>query len=475
MIYCTIKLEGKILETGNSSFPMNYLNIWYCVGAAALAIAGSYIIWGPSNRPKRRKSGYVPGLVNLGNSCFLNAVLQALASCPSSISWLQKITLSASESVLNENYLLIKALSSILKSLNGEEEICSGEHVIEALRTHRWIISNEEQDAHELFHVLTSTIEEELKSANPLLSLLDAGKLEDGGDGDNSNPKVPSKSFISSTKTDHSRLASPVCGLLVSELKCNMCNSKYPARYDNFDSISLAIPSPHWAHLQDLLMKFISCELVQDVTCDFCIKQSSDTESECAVIKSVFTKQLSFGKLPKCLCIHIQRTVWLKNGVSVKNYDYVAFPEVLIMDYFVHRHIKKNVGIDANYMQLRLTGGNAVKTDTPVNSSCTDPVSDDNAPTTENTSDSANTLPEQNSAKAYKYTYMLKAVIVHLGDTSSGHFITYRRGSMNSQYESKWYYISDAEVKEVSFTEVSRSCAYMLFYESLTDQSAQKF
>lgn len=55
--------------------------------------------------------------------------------------------------------------------------------------------------------------------------------------------------------------------------------------------------------------------------------------------------------------------MWLKNGVSVKNYEYVAFPEVLIMDFFVHRHMKKNVGIDANYMQLRLTGGNSTKSE----------------------------------------------------------------------------------------------------------------
>lgn len=64
-------------------------------------------------------------------------------------------------------------------------------------------------------------------------------------------------------------------------------------------------------------------------------------------------------------------------------------------------------------------------------------------------------------------------MIVHLGDTSSGHFITFRRGSMNNQQQSKWYYISDVEVKEVSFTEVSRSCAYMLFYESLPEQSVE--
>lgn len=54
------------------------------------------------------------------------------------------------------------------------------------------------------------------------------------------------------------------------------------------------------AHLQELLAKFISCELVQDVICDFCTKENADANPDNnTALKSVFTKQLSFGKVSR--------------------------------------------------------------------------------------------------------------------------------------------------------------------------------
>ncbi|XP_054724463.1 ubiquitin carboxyl-terminal hydrolase 30-like [Uloborus diversus] len=449
---------------------MSSLNFWFCAGAAALVLAGTYIFWGPSNRPKRRKKGYIPGMINLGNSCFLNAVLQALASCTPCIVWLEEILSSASETMA-ENLLLIKSLASILNRLNNSEEICNAAQVIEALRSHRWIITNEEQDAHELFHVLTTTIEEELMARKPVLSLLDAGKLENTQKEENSSRSE--KSFVSK-QSSSSKVASPLAGLLVSELKCNSCNSKYPTRCDSFDSISLGIPSSHYGQitLQDLLLKFISCELVQDVACDFCSKQNENSPEPASEFKSVFSKQLSFGKLPKCLCIHIPRTAWLRNGLSVKCYDYVAFPEILIMDHFVHCHMMKNKHLGANYTRLRLTGGSTVKRTfqdgIDFNSTTWDRITKFSEAVDSSMNESSSIVSERDEyLSSYNYVYLLKAVIVHLGDTTSGHFITYRRGPAKSSNESTWFCVSDSEVKEVSLSDVFRSCAYMLFYEKI--------
>lgn len=67
-----------------------------------------------------------------------------------------------------------------------------------------------------------------------------------------------------------------------------------------------------------------------------------------------------FAQLPRCLCIHIQRTVWLDSGIPMKRCDSVSFPEVLDMSPFVyHKYPTPKVrpatlNIDAS---MRLVGG----------------------------------------------------------------------------------------------------------------------
>lgn len=43
--------------------------------------------------------------------------------------------------------------------------------------------------------------------------------------------------------------------------------------------------------------------------------------------------------------------------------------------------------------------------------------------------------------------------------------MTYRKGPIGSKTNKKWYYTSDTLVKQVPYSEVSRACAYMLFYQ----------
>ena len=75
-----------------------------------------------------------------------------------------------------------------------------------------------------------------------------------------------------------------------------------------------------------------------------------------------------------------------------------------------------------------------------------------------------------NSPKSQDYTYKLTAVVTHLGDVFSGHFVTYRRSptiKAGNKYSSKWLCTSDHAVKEVTLDEVLSTEAYMLFYERL--------
>jgi len=73
------------------------------------------------------------------------------------------------------------------------------------------------------------------------------------------------------------------------------------------------------------------------------------------------------------------------------------------------------------------------------------------------------------SSSSRRTSYRLMSVVVHLGDVSSGHFVTYRRGpSLNGQrFPGDWLYTSDMCVRRVALSEVLASNAYMLLYEKI--------
>jgi len=218
--------------------------------------------------------------------------------------------------------------------------------------------------------------------------------------------------LLPSTVDNKSEL-SPFTGMLTTKLSKINQQSSSPVKYSSFNNITLNLPSQvfGFVSLETLLQMFISQEKVEGET-----KEKS------------LIKQFSFGKLPDCLCLHIQRTGYSAGG-PFKRHEFVEFPAILNMDKYVYStQLIKQKSIN------NLIGGK-------------DP-----------------TLPNF-SARKSGGLYSLKAVIVHSGGIDSGHYITYRKGPFGAKSEKKWFYTSDSLVKQVSFDEVSRSCAYMLFYE----------
>ena len=76
---------------------------------------------------------------------------------------------------------------------------------------------------------------------------------------------------------------------------------------------------------------------------------------------------------------------------------------------------------------------------------------------------------EQLPSALHTDSYKLTAVVVHLGDVFSGHFVTYRRApSDNGQrFPERWLYTSDSLVKKAAIGEVLAADAYMLFYDRI--------
>lgn len=122
---------------------------------------GAFVIWGPNSGSRlRQRRGQIAGLHNFGKTCFLNSLLQSLASCPGFIAWLQLHNNSS------DKRSLIYCLQMALEVVNGTHPTLRGDPfspggVIRALNSLGWVIPEQEHDPFELFAVVLSSIEEE--------------------------------------------------------------------------------------------------------------------------------------------------------------------------------------------------------------------------------------------------------------------------------------------------------------------------
>ncbi|CAB3227370.1 unnamed protein product [Arctia plantaginis] len=468
--------------------------ILVAAGLTAAVVVGAFVLWGPGGAPKvRKRRGQIAGLQNMGRTCFLNTLLQALAACPTFIEWLKKYAKADSHNSM------ITTLYTVIEVVNGTHESARGTPVcplgvLQSLRAAGWVVPADQQDAHELLHVLLSCIEEETAAmAKKPGCLSDALGL--GGSRAwsalaspasppaaphplraDSTPPTPSALTVrpaSAAPTDEPDLeepepmmprltkgvsrslchlssvgrrwvtpttarpppAPPFRGTLASRLQCTVCSHKSPIRYDKFDSISLSMTNASVGltgsySLAGLLRAFTAPEMVKGVRCSKCCPEPA--EGAPPAPPTAYTKHIrtvSFGKLPYCLCLHVGRVEWLSGALN-KRSEFVAFPETLSMAPYAAVQQPKTE-LSSLVSGGRLRGGLAA----------------------------LNAGGGAGGAAPYR----LSAVVVHVGGPRSGHFATYRRGN---GFESKrWWYTSDTLVHEVSLQEVLRCSAYMLFYE----------
>lgn len=500
--------------------------------AAVVGAVGAFVFW-PSSKSKlrfapklsfkksmflnffstiRQRRGQISGLINYGNTCFLNTLLQALASSPQFLTWLQ-----LHDSLDRKS--LISSLQTVLDSINGTHPTIRTDpsnpaNVIRALNTLGWVIPEGENDPHELLHVILTSVEEESSKPKKIGGLSDAlgeanitaisqplparpssamltefdkemynessnlmrlvrseaqtpesnqstvdenesidHSILDDDDKDKSIQDSPPSIISTSTgRPARSRNTSisqsngdafnkrncgsyrsldrltrgpgrvsvwnekitkqippPFRGSISSQLTCSSCNYKSVVRVDKFDSITLNLPETRnmaLLSLGQLLGEYVAPEIVNEVECDSCNNISSHTKS------------LTFTKLPPCLSIHISRTSW-NNGRPIKRQDFVHFPESLSM---------------APYSFIQPSLGSNCSTPWGSTMSLYSASLVNATPTNENTPFGS---PFMSFGGMFpRNLYRLLAVVVHGGDSSNtGHFITYRRGSLRNYHK----------------------------------------
>ncbi|XP_064434613.1 ubiquitin carboxyl-terminal hydrolase 30 isoform X4 [Mirounga angustirostris] len=437
----------RFLRTG-AAVRYKVMKNWGVIGGIAAALAaGIYVIWGPiTERKKRRKA----------------------LSC-------QEVT---------------------------DDEVLDASCLLDVLRMYRWQISSfEEQDAHELFHVITSSLEDERDRQPRVTHLFDVHSLEQ-------QPEVTPKQITCRTRgsphptSNHWKSQHPFHGRLTSNMICKHCEHQSPVRFDTFDSLSLSIPAATWGHpltLDHCLHHFISSESVRDVVCDNCT-QMLHFKNFCRAIflllqieargtlngekvehqRTTFVKQLKLGKLPQCLCIHLQRLSWSSHGTPLKRHEHVQFNEFLMMDIYKYHLLGHRPGQHSPKPSetvgptLDLQDGPAAprsvldqpggpKTHIFMNGACSPSLL---PPLPGPMPFPLPVVPDYSSST---YLFRLMAVVVHHGDMHSGHFVTYRRSPPSAKNplstSNQWLWISDDTVRKASLQEVLSSSAYLLFYE----------
>ncbi|KAM6937534.1 ubiquitin carboxyl-terminal hydrolase 3 [Xenentodon cancila] len=354
------------------------------------------------------------GLRNLGNTCFMNAILQSLSNIEQFSCYFKELPAVAlrsgktagrrmyhTRSQGDSSVSLVEEFRKTLCSLwQGSQTAFSPDSLFYAI----WKImpsfrGYQQQDAHEFMRYLLDHLHRELQcsrngASHPVVPQ-DGVRLTsaEGKCCVNGSPSVVTSSFG---------------GILQNEVNCLICGTE-SRKFDPFLDLSLDIPSQFrqkrskdqepspTCTLRHCLRSFTDLEELDETELYYCHKCKKRQKS---------TKKFWIQKLPKVLCLHLKRFHWtafLRNKVDT----YVEFP------------LK---GLDMR--------GYLLEPEKALPGSC---------------------------------LYDLVAVVVHHGSgVGSGHYTAY------GSHEHRWYHFNDSTVTLTNEDAVRKAKAYILFYVERT-------
>ncbi|XVF18339.1 hypothetical protein REPUB_Repub11eG0013100 [Reevesia pubescens] len=325
----------------------------------------------------------VPGLQNLGNNCFLNVILQALASCSNFQSFLQNILDKCESTPVDgqgESLPLTLTLSALLEELGmaGERRVAlSPRKVMRALALY---IQNfdltSQQDAAEAFLHLLSSLREEFSD----IYFPSQSTLADVFDSQTSRILTPqNKEDLSELERWQQHYLGPFDGIIGSILTCQSCSSQISLDFQFFHSLPL-LPVLYGGStimagctLEDCIRQFVVAEKIENYYCSHCwhiaaikylsctganemeieklkrcsVEDSCDCRSFHCLEKLPWSnnfsntlKQLSIARCPKILCIHLQRASINGFGEVIKLQGHISFPLILDLSPFTTTEVE---------------------------------------------------------------------------------------------------------------------------------------
>lgn len=365
--------------------------------------------------------GVIGGLWNVGNTCYQNSVLQALASLPALKPYLIAIDEGNTANALED---LIDSLNTVQIGARAETPVAA----ITRADGKGWGY-NEQQDAQEFLQGLMGALEKEYTKVQQRRKEEKRVGLEGILLPARNGPEI----------VDEDDVPSPFEGLLAQRVGCLSCGYVEAIGMQPFTTLSLPIPRTITGDstIEACLREFVALESITQVDCDKCTLLGYERDLEKILhkegtpdslrqtvtkrleavhaalesdnfsakipgfkkekVSSTKTKQVMISRAPQILALHTNRSVFdMRTGMIAKNYAAIAFP--------INLNLGK-IGV--------ITTHERIITDPAKNMS---PVISDG--------------PE----------YELRAVVAHYGAHHNGHYITYRI------WAGKWWKISDHEV-----------------------------
>ncbi|XP_055531993.1 ubiquitin carboxyl-terminal hydrolase Usp2 isoform X2 [Wyeomyia smithii] len=247
-----------------------------------------------------RKEGLC-GLWNIGNTCFMNSVIQCLSHTRELTNFLRMQP--TSERGTTKDHKILAEYTKLIKDMwNGINRSVNPSELKYAFSSkHRMYSGSAQQDAQEFLRFFIDSLHSALNVSIKREPI--SREIED----DDLNNRVKATMMWEwYSKVENSMIKDLFVGLLRSTLKCTVCNSA-SVTFDPFWDLSLPLPSTNSrCKLENCLDMFVKEEVMDGIDQPTCSK--CKTRRKC-------TKSFTIERFPKYLVIHLKRfseTRWSK-------------------------------------------------------------------------------------------------------------------------------------------------------------------
>ena len=252
------------------------------------------------------------GLVNMGNTCYLNASLQCLAACyPLNIYLLhpaRKLKLNEPDARLTETYI---QLLNALFLPSGDKTVFPKmfKDILNLIEPR--FNNNEQHDAHECITYILEILHKSLREDYP---------YNFSGD----NMPLYQIEWYKFLKSENSVISHLFYGQLQTQIRCSVCDQS-SFQYDPFHCLSIPLSTPQITQgiptppvtLEQSLELFSAVEILCDENAWECPTCKKKTKS---------LQQIGLWKLPQIFLIHLKRF----NGIQKIRYE-IQFPARMVI------------------------------------------------------------------------------------------------------------------------------------------------